>query len=63
MNYEGMNFDNVTDDLRKAHEDYHVIEVNLEDENLLQEMKVIMSTAVEVKGFMEACRFEIDKEV
>ena len=44
-------------------EDYHVIEVDLENENLLQEMKEVMSTSVEAKGFMEACRFEIDKEI
>lgn len=43
-------------------DDYHVIEVNLEDENLLQEMKEIMSMVVETKGFMESCSFEINKE-
>ena len=41
--------------------DYHVIEVDLEDENLLQEMKEIMSTAVETKSLMESCSFEIDR--
>lgn len=44
-------------------DDYHVIEVNLEDENLLQEMKEIMSMVVETKGFMESCRFEKEKEI
>ena len=34
-------------------DDYHVIEINLEDENLLQEMQEIMRTAVETKNLTE----------
>lgn len=43
-------------------DNYQVIEVNLEDENLLQEMKEIMSTAIETKSSMESYSFDEEKE-